>query len=145
MYGVRCFNTLSSKIAYNTFERNEKFGVSFNFHSQHNVIHHNYFIDNNYDASASSISQASDNGFNNTWFDINTFEGNWWSEEVDNYRIAGTAGSTDPFPLNAPPDNVTEPIPTDENDFSSFSIIAISLGFLSFICIIIKRRKVKTI
>ena len=145
MYGVRFYSTSSCKIAYNTFERNEKFGVSLDFRSEDSVIHHNYFIDNNYGGSSSSISQALDDGFNNTWFDVNTFEGNWWSEEVDNYRIAGISGSTDPFPLNAPFENVTVPPPTEENNFSSFSIILISLGFMSFLCLIIQRKKLKII
>ncbi len=145
LYGVRFYSTSACKIVDNTFERNEKFGVSLDFRSQHSVIYHNYFIDNNYGGSTSSISQALDDGFNNTWFDVDTFEGNWWSEEVDNYRIAGIAGSTDPFPINAPFENVTEPLPTDENSFSSFSVILISLGFLSFIVFTVRRKKLKSI
>ena len=61
----------------------------------------NIFIDN----FIGGTSQALDDGINNTWFDKNTNEGNYWSDwlGVGNYTIDGEANSEDPYPLSSPP------------------------------------------
>ena len=142
MYGVRLYSTEYCQIIYNTFERNSKFGVSLDLRSHHNVVHHNYFIDNNYDGSTSSISQAVDDGYNNTWYDINTFEGNWWSGGGDFYRIAGVAGSVDPFPLNAPDEVIDPPSTPEETSFNSYIILIFSFISLSFIRYLLRKNDV---
>ena len=61
-----------------------------------NIVHHNSLIDNG------DASQGYDDGTNNVWYDTSTNEGNYWSDYSwpHTYYIDGSAGSTDPYPLN---------------------------------------------
>ena len=70
--------------------------------SSNNVIHHNSFIDN---AVVSGAHQALDDGCNNTWFDIISSEGNYWSDYLGSgtYSIYGSAYSIDLYPLEVQP------------------------------------------
>ncbi len=87
-------------ITYNLLQENEDYGIKIASYSEGNSIHHNTFIDNN----LGGTSQAIDNGTNNIWYDLNTNEGNYWSDWLGtgNYSIAGDAGSVDPYPLDEP-------------------------------------------
>lgn len=62
-----------------------------------NILHHNNFIENNPGGS----SQAYDDGINTQWYDIETHEGNYWSDcnGTGVYYIDGSASSVDPYPL----------------------------------------------
>ena len=66
----------------------------------HLAVHHNSFRNNNLGGS----SQALDSGFDNTWYDYQTFEGNFWNDwVVGSYSIDGTANAVDPYPLIVDP------------------------------------------
>ena len=79
---------------------NGDYGIFIAETSDNNIIHHNTFIDNK----IGDASQAYDDGFNNTWYDVTTNEGNWWSDwfGTPEYSIDGSATSTDPYPLGEP-------------------------------------------
>ena len=68
----------------------------------YNVFHHNSFMEN---LVAVGAYQAVDNGYNNTWFDVKTNEGNWYSDYIGfgSYLIQGTAYAEDPYPLDFRP------------------------------------------
>ena len=85
-------------ITYNLIQENEEYGVIIKGDSKDNIIHHNTFINNN----LGGTSQASDWGVNNTWYEKEIKEGNYWSEwdSKKPYLIDGDANSTDPYPLN---------------------------------------------
>ncbi|MCG3216769.1 MAG: right-handed parallel beta-helix repeat-containing protein [Candidatus Heimdallarchaeota archaeon] len=98
--GIKFDQTNNSIISYNYIKLNTGYGVFVN-ESNHNVIHHNNFIDNN----QGGISQAfSREGVNNTWYEKETEEGNFWSNYigVGNYLIEGIPYSYDIFPLLEP-------------------------------------------
>lgn len=85
-------------LTYNLIQENKGHGILLLDGSNNNTIHHNTFIDNN----PGGTSQASDNGENNTWYDITTEKGNHWSDwdSKKPYPIDGTSNVTDPYPLN---------------------------------------------
>ncbi|MCG3217293.1 MAG: right-handed parallel beta-helix repeat-containing protein [Candidatus Heimdallarchaeota archaeon] len=87
----------SCRLSYNVIKENEEHGIYVSSFSDNNIIHHNSFINNN----PEGISQAKDDGNNNTWWDIKTQEGNFWSEwKSKPYTIEGRANATDPYPLD---------------------------------------------
>ena len=67
------------------------------------IFHHNNFINNAFDSHFET--QAFDTE-SNTWYDISTNEGNFWSDLVwddgATYVIGGYGASVDPFPLQFP-------------------------------------------
>jgi parallel beta-helix repeat protein len=95
------FITASSQfniIDYNFFYNNTNEGIYLES-GAFNVIHHNSFYFNN----LLGTSQALDNGQNNTWYDEELSEGNFWNEHNTStgpYPISGISNSFDPFPLN---------------------------------------------
>ncbi|NPD88224.1 MAG: hypothetical protein HGN29_05855 [Asgard group archaeon] len=89
----------SNLIIYNVFSNSSNEGIEIDDGS-FNKIHHNSFYENN----KGEISQASDNGYDNRWYDDVSSEGNFWYgwNASFPYEILGNANSTDPFPLNDP-------------------------------------------
>ena len=89
----------NNTISYNEFLNNTYEGVSIE-ESGFNSIHHNTFSFNN----LAETSQASDTGWNNTWYDVVSLSGNFWNgwNSSDPYIISGNANSTDLYPLNEP-------------------------------------------
>ncbi len=89
------YSTNSSKvvITFNYFFYNFEYGVFLDYQSYFNVIHHNEFVNNNQDG----ISQAFDDGEQNTWYDSNLEEGNFWTDfsGKNGYEIDGSANSVD--------------------------------------------------
>ncbi|MFW9851981.1 MAG: nitrous oxide reductase family maturation protein NosD [Candidatus Thorarchaeota archaeon] len=85
-------------ITYNLFQENYGYGVYLGEGCKYNIIHHNSFIANN----PGKSSQAYDSGVNNTWYDEENKEGNYWSDwdSKKPYPIDGYANSTDNYPLN---------------------------------------------
>ena len=84
--------------------------MAINITGTDNVVHHNDFVDN---GRYMGMSQAYDAGSHNTWYDVTTNEGNYWSDwtepDADEdgivdipYPIAGPASSHDPYPLTEP-------------------------------------------
>ncbi len=97
-YGIRSWDIHRCKIAYNLIRNNSGYGVSLDVDSRFNTVHHNYFIHNNIDGT----SQAYDSGRDNSWYEIETKEGNSWSDLGQNstYHIDGKAENNDLYPLN---------------------------------------------
>lgn len=98
LYGIVLMHNPSKvvTITWNTFLRNTKYGVYLFDQSSDCLIHHNNFIDNN-----KGGKDAFDYGFNNTWYDETTKEGNYWAQHdsTDPYRIEDSAYSDDECPL----------------------------------------------
>ena len=97
-YGISLRYSDSCLLTYNLLQENEEYGIYLGPHSDSNIIHHNYFIDNN----LGGISQASDWGNNNIWYDTTTNEGNYWSDwsGTGGYPIDGSGIFGDPYPLD---------------------------------------------
>ncbi len=97
MWGIRLVNSDFCLLTYNLLQENEEYGIAIEDGSDNNIIHHNTFNNNN----LGGTSQALDNGENNTWYDVKTKEGNYWSNWIQKepYLIDGTSGSIDPYPL----------------------------------------------
>ncbi len=99
-YGADFSECSDCEISYNLFQEQSQYAVSF-ANSNDSVIHHNSFAYNNGD----DDSQGFDEGYNNTWFQKSTLEGNWWSNlgRDDVYTIDGDANAVDLYPLEKPP------------------------------------------
>ncbi|MHA1223056.1 MAG: right-handed parallel beta-helix repeat-containing protein [Candidatus Heimdallarchaeaceae archaeon] len=101
--GILAESSDFNELKYNNFENNQAWGIVLDFYSSNNFIHHNSFIDNNLEL---GIAQAKDDGKNNTWFEIKTKEGNFWSDhtfDMKTYLLDGLANSQDLYPLSKPP------------------------------------------
>ncbi|MCE7742857.1 MAG: hypothetical protein GOP50_10420 [Candidatus Heimdallarchaeota archaeon] len=95
--GLRFHSFDLTTIAYNIFENSPSgfYGINFDSGCNNNTIHNNFFLNNN----PGGISEALDEGFNNTWFDESTLTGNYYSDYSGSgdYVIEGSAGSVDPY------------------------------------------------
>ena len=106
--GIYLANSDFCVVTYNLLEENELFGVFLDFDCDENIIHHNNFVANNPGCVFGVTSQACDHGTTNTWYDIETNVGNYWSDwsGTGSYSIGGEADANDPFPqielLNPP-------------------------------------------
>lgn len=109
LVGIFVQSTNSSIMSYNLIHANLMGGIFINRYivtgesvSSHNIIHHNSFLDN---IGIIGSHQAIDNGYNNTWFDEYAMEGNWWSDYsgFGFYPITGSANSHDEYPLSTRP------------------------------------------
>ena len=92
------------QIFNNSINNNVGYGVSIGSAydiAEFNAIFHNSFIDNN----VNGLSQASDNGTSNYWYNVTLAQGNYWSNwnQTGFYPIAGTANASDMYPLAEPP------------------------------------------
>jgi len=100
--GIVISDCISIIIAFNNL-RHEGINIHFYF-SSYSIIHHNNFfkIENN----TTQSPQAIEYGEDNTWYDIGTHEGNYWSDLIWEvgvvYHIAGSENNTDPYPLDSP-------------------------------------------
>ncbi|MHA1217547.1 MAG: right-handed parallel beta-helix repeat-containing protein [Candidatus Heimdallarchaeaceae archaeon] len=105
-YGIRSWDTHRSKFAYNLIRNNTEYGVALDVDSRFNTVHHNYFVHNNIEGK----SQAYDSGKDNTWYDTETKEGNYWSDLDQNstYHINGKAENNDLYPLNENLERITK-------------------------------------
>ena len=93
MIGAYIAYTNSCKIIYNLFQDNSVYGIELD-NVYFSEVHHNTIINN--------VNQAiDDNGANNTWYDKETLEGNYWSDWSGSgvYSISGTSNSVDLYPL----------------------------------------------
>ncbi len=102
--GIYVPNTSYCQINYNRIENNSEYGVAVTggwMEAESNAIYLNSFINNNLDG----ISQASDNGTSNYWYYSKLEQGNYWSDwnGTGIYSIAGSANTTDIYPLAEPP------------------------------------------
>lgn len=98
-----------SNITYNYFNLNSNYAIRIEYVSG-NYIYHNSFINNNDEGLSLSEKQAFDNTYENEyhnyWYDVNSKEGNYWSNLIWNedseYPIDG-GNSIDQYPLFEPP------------------------------------------
>lgn len=97
--GISISSSNNCTIFANQIENNSKEGISV-ASGYTNVIYHNTFQNNN----PTEMSQASDDGSNNSWFNPELKEGNYWSnwDGTGVYLILGLANSTDLYPLIDP-------------------------------------------
>ena len=98
--GIISEKTSNCVIFYNNIIRNIGYGMYLN-DSNSNIIHHNNFIENNLGGSSQAYSRE---GVNNTWYEKETEEGNYWSNHigVGRYLIEGIPYSYDLYPLSEP-------------------------------------------
>lgn len=147
IWGVGIHSLGYSEISYNEISNHTAYGIEL-VGSLGVNIHHNYFKDNYiYD---SFHSQALTDTDTNYWYDINTNEGNWWSNwNCSGYYYIQTRNINssvyDPFPLL--PCTLTETNPID-NDFGSYLPVTISLILITIALIpttyyLIRKRKNK--
>ncbi|NPD89927.1 MAG: hypothetical protein HGN29_14540 [Asgard group archaeon] len=150
--GIRFYLSDKNRITYNRIRNNSAYGIYSNA-SDDNIIHHNNFIDNN----LGGLSQAySDGDRNNTWFDITSLEGNFWSNWFGGgyYQIEGSISSHDFYPLEEPILIPRPSEPIEQNPYIVFWVIIPPILFISVVSLIsfilnigvrkrIKRRSVR--
>ncbi len=140
--GVQFEETYYSLVVFNLFQNNTCYGLAFRS-ANHNIIHHNSFAYTRLDANypfpgyQKEGSEAYDDSTNNTWYDKNKLEGNWWSNRKGKgaYEIDGITDVTDPYPLDLPPIQPTmkKPINVGIILIIIFSILGIiGIGFFFF-------------
>jgi parallel beta-helix repeat protein len=92
-------NSCLNSIIMNSLENSTSWGLSLYSFSNNNTIHHNNFLNNNF----GGLCQAYDNSSFNLWYEQLATEGNYWDNLVNStYSIAGSANSTDLYPLADP-------------------------------------------
>ncbi|MBA7515872.1 hypothetical protein ES705_07917 [subsurface metagenome] len=107
--GFMGFHLENSLIISNVFQDNRQYGLALFYGSAyedigHNIIYMNSFYHNSYeDEVYDSNSQALDHG-NNTWYNEETSEGNYWSDKDirEIYSIDGYSNAYDLYPLDKP-------------------------------------------
>ena len=135
-------------ITYNLVKENIDYGINIGLQvevkfgsSNFNTMHHNTLIDNSgpldplFDPFSEGC-QAYSQGSNNTWFDVKTKKGNFWSNwnGTGEYLIYGN-DVFDPYPLSKP----TWPLSSPEL-YALFSLVlVIPLGVLVYKLILGKR------
>ena len=136
-WGIGLSNSVSCLITYNLLKENEEYGIAIESGSDGNTIHHNIFISNNLGGTSyayGGTSQAYDMGTNNTWYEEETKEGNFWSDwdKKKPYPIDGSVESTDLYPLNENMERI---------NYSSVILIS-SIMLLSVVGTYMRRKKV---
>ena len=107
--GFMGFYLEDSLIISNVFQDNRQYGLALFYGSTyedigHSIIYLNSFYHNSYeDEVYDSNSQALDHG-NNTWYNEETSEGNYWDDgdKGEIYSIDGYSNAYDLFPLDEP-------------------------------------------
>lgn len=96
-FGMQLERADNNVIVFNEISINGNYGIRLVDGSNNNKIHHNNFSSNSHP----SNSQGYDSGYNNTWYDAEAQEGNYWSDwsGSGSYAIDGSAGSVDLYPL----------------------------------------------
>ena len=90
----------------NLLHDNENYGISL-LNDYKSILYHNSFVDNNQNGN----SQAFCEGVNSTWYDVNSKQGNYWSDwsSSGSYLVDGNATCKDLYPL----DEITVPLTED--------------------------------
>ncbi len=138
-FGIKVKITDYCTFTHNTIRDNHQRGISFDAQCDHNLIYQNYFINNQLDDTTGRLSYGYDDGYNNTWYNIATQTGNWWSNiESYAYRIGGYGYSVDIYPLNPkdPPTPTNTPTTTTNLTF----IIPTIFGFSMMVIFRLRKR-----
>lgn len=136
-------------ITYNLVKDNIDYGINIGLNvvskfgaSTFNIMHHNTIINNSgpidplFDPYSEGC-QAYSQGSNNTWYDVKTKKGNFWSDwnGTGEYIIEAGYDAVDPYPLSKP----TWPLSSPEF-YALFSVVlVIPLGVLVY-KLILRRR-----
>ncbi|MCG3217173.1 MAG: right-handed parallel beta-helix repeat-containing protein [Candidatus Heimdallarchaeota archaeon] len=132
--GITLSDVHSSKIHYNLIQENNDYGLSI-YSGSNNRIHHNSFINNH----PAVDPQAYDAGISNIWYEIETNEGNYWSnyDYSGYYSIDGPSNSVDLYPNDWAEEL---PPPTEKTDVN---LVIQLISFLSLIslCKLTSRKK----
>jgi parallel beta-helix repeat protein len=136
--GIKARDTTYGEFLYNDISGHRVYGIYLDVMCSHNLIHHNTFNNNQLNDPTGRLSYAWDDGYNNTFYDVDTFTGNWWSN-IDSYAyfIAGYANSVDIFPLNP----VETSSPNGSTEESSYTLIPFTILFVGITSIIMLRRR----
>ena len=137
LYGIKAIGYVVT-YSYNIFKTNTLYAIFLNltvifetqeYHAYNHIIHHNDFIKNN----KNGKSQAFDEGFNTTWYDKTTLEGNYWDDlgRKTEYPLDGPFNTVDPYPLK-------NPVVYVKTSFSTVWILLVALVVPIFI-----RRKLR--
>ena len=126
-----CFNGIKVKessygeYVHNYIGYHRVYGIFFDVQTSHNLIYGNTFDNNQLNDHTGRLSYAWDDGYNNTFYDIDTYTGNWWSN-IDSYAyfIAGYANSVDIFPLNP----VETSTPNGGTNESTYALLLFIIG-----------------
>jgi parallel beta-helix repeat protein len=97
--GIMIYSSRNCLIEANNFSKNDDYGVYIET-SQKNQIFRNNFLENN----QKSLAQGFDDSKRNKWYNVETKEGNYWSDLGENctYLLDGDSGARDLYPLNRP-------------------------------------------
>jgi parallel beta-helix repeat protein len=107
-YGIQMYNNSSSNLVFgNVFYSNLVYAINLTDNASNNLIYHNSFYQNAViRRGVSGNSQCYDDGSNNCWYNASSQHGNYWDNwdgnawgTPDAYRIDGTAGAYDMYPL----------------------------------------------
>jgi parallel beta-helix repeat protein len=125
--GINIRYSNNNTITSNRIANSTQHGLAFVGTSRFNTVYNNTFVDNGHvteyaidgERNGTLRSQGYDEGSNNTWYDLNSNTGNFWSDYsgFGSYAIDGPANSFDPYPNNSKPSEV-------------YLIIAISVFFV---------------
>jgi len=98
--GLKLYNVQNTIIIYNSFYNSSDYALWIDVDSSNATVYHNNFFYNN----LAGDSQCYNEDTTSTWYNIVLSEGNYWSDIGSNstYSIAGSAGSTDLYPLATP-------------------------------------------
>jgi len=126
-------------ITENKLEGNTEYGVDITYYSTNNLVHHNWFIDNNaggkqaYDNSGTNFwnTSGTPHGYGNNWSD-------WRGPDANNdgivdkpYILDGGMGANDSYPLTIPGTMVPEPSPAS----------LVMIGIILLVAIVLRIRK----
>ena len=138
-FGIKAIISDYCTFTYNTIRDNHQRALSLDISCNHNLIHHNYFINNELDDTTGRLSYGNDDGYNNTWYEVASQEGNYWSNiESYAYKIGGYGYSADIYPLNPkdPPTPTNTPTTTTNLSF----IIPVLFGMSMMVVSKIRKR-----
>ncbi len=142
--GINIRHSNRNTITGNLIENTSQHGVALVGTSRYNMIHNNQLVDNGREETyridgeerGQLTSQGFDEGTNNTWYDLETEIGNYWSDYsgTDTYSIDGLSNSVDLYPMM-----VVDDSPTDTNldlpivEISGILIIITATVIVAFI------------
>ena len=132
MYGIWIQAASENNITNNIFHRNSGWAIWITQNSNNNTVHHNKFINNNIDnTEVNLLSQSSDFGMKNSWYDASSEEGNYWSDWSGNgtYKLDGSAGSEDLYPLDS---NLQLEKPTEKTNSASIWFLMSFFFYLTY-------------
>lgn len=134
--GIFLSNNNDTIFSFNTLKKNGYYGMFLDHRCYFNEIYYNNFIENNYH---SQNSQGCDNGVSNSWSNLETKKGNFWSDKsifLESYWIDGSADSIDYYPLKKQIEREDE-----KTDFANFYFSLISNILIVLVLIFVRKTR----